>query len=169
MIVSTNEIVVGWKVTGQAELERMAQTFNKVTEEEKEALAELKKVNAQLQQTATEGKKAGDTISKGLKEANTETQKFSGSLKGVGAEIAAAFSVAAVVAFTKQLYTTTSAFEGLKTSIDFATGSQKEGAKNFQYNQSGSEIWKRPANFGRCLYIIYGCIKSCRDKTQRIQ
>ena len=133
MIVSTNEIVVGWKVTGQAELERMAQTFNKVTEEEKEALAELKKVNAQLQQTATEGKKAGDTISKGLKEANTETQKFSGSLKGVGAEIAAAFSVAAVVAFTKQLYTTTSAFEGLKTSIDFATGSQKEGAKNFQY------------------------------------
>jgi len=135
MIVSTNEIVVGWKVTGQAELERMAQTFNKVTEEEKEALAELKKVNAQLQQTATEGKKAGDTISKGLKEANTETQKFSGSLKGVGAAIAAAFSIGAVVSFGKEIVKTTTIYQQFQKSIDFATGSAANGAKAFQFLQ----------------------------------
>ena len=133
MIVSTNEIVVGWKVTGQAELERMAQTFNKVTEEEKEALAELKKVNSQLKQVGTEGQKAGNNIADGIKKADQETTRFSGSLKGIGAAITAAFSVAAVVSFGREVFKTTALFQQYQKVLDFTAGSQAQGAVSMQH------------------------------------
>lgn len=134
-VVSTNEIVVGWKVTGQAELERMAALFNKVTDEEKESLAELKKINAQLKVSTDQAKKTGDELVNTFKQSNQETTKFTSSLKSVGPAIAAAFSIGAVVSFGKEIVKTTTIYQQFQKSIDFATGSAANGAKAFQFLQ----------------------------------
>jgi tape measure domain-containing protein len=139
-VISSNEIVVGYKVVGQAELQQLAAQFEKITNTQAESLEEFRKVNnqvkqntASLKENATTGAKAGNETSKAFKDTEQSAGKLSSTLKSIGPLLAATFSIGAIVSFTKQVTETTLKYQGFQKAIDFASGSQKEGAKNFQF------------------------------------
>lgn len=139
-VISSNEIVVGYKVVGQAELQQLAAQFEKITNTQANSLEEFRKVNTQVKQNtaslkenATTAEKGANDTNKALKETDQTIGKLSGSLKSIGPLLAATFSVGAIVGFAKQVTETTLKYQGFQKAIDFASGSQKEGAKNFQF------------------------------------
>jgi tape measure domain-containing protein len=160
-VISSNEIVVGYKVVGQAELQQLAAQFEKITNTQAESLEEFRKVNNKVKETteslkenAKTGVKAGNETSKAFKDTEQSAGKLSSTLKDIGPLIATVFSVAAIKAFATQVITTTANFQGLRTSIDFASGSMKEGAKNFSF------IIDLSQRFGKDLQTLAGAYSS---------
>lgn len=74
--VSTNEIIVQYKIGNPAELDKLVSTFAKVSDEEKESLEVMKEVSKQLKQTGNEGEKAMSKVSKKTKEAADDAKKL---------------------------------------------------------------------------------------------
>ena len=145
-VISSNEIVVSYKVVGQAELQKLAQQFEKVTESEKESLEEFRKLNSKVKDTttslgqnATAAKKAGAEATKSFKEADDSVNRFSSSLKGIGPLLTATFSVAAIAAFGKEVLRTTAQFQQYQKVLDFTSGSQKQGAISMQFLKETSD------------------------------
>jgi tape measure domain-containing protein len=160
-VISSNEIVVGYKVVGQAELQQLAAQFEKITNTQAQSLEEFRKVNNQvkqntatLNQNTTAAKKAGDETSKAFNDADQSAGKLSGTLRSIGPLIAGAFSVAAIGSFITKVYETTASFQGLRTSIDFASGSMKEGSRNFAF------IIDLSQRFGKDLQTLAGAYSS---------
>jgi tape measure domain-containing protein len=88
--------------------------------------ASLGQVNTTLETTSKTGKKATEDVAGGMK-------NIGGIVDGLGPMIQRAFAGAALIEFTKKIFTTTAAFEGLRTTIDYATEGQQENGKAFQY------------------------------------
>jgi hypothetical protein len=136
MAISSNDIKIKY-VIDDSELRKAATSFDKLTQEEQDAIASMKKLNTELGNT---GKKAADTGDK-LKGAFDKGQDslggFSKSLGGLGPAIVGAFSVTAVLGFAKAVFDTTANFEKLGAVLKNTLGSGAqaslalEGIKEF--------------------------------------
>lgn len=131
-LIQTNEIGIKYVILNQGELDKLAVSLGTVSKEEKEALEELRKLNAQFEKFAK-------TAPESVRNTEKETSKFAGTLKGIGPAIAAAFSIAAIKNMTQQIAKTTAEFQQFQKAIDFATGSQQEGAKSMEFLRSTAQ------------------------------
>lgn len=122
--LSTNQIVVEY-IIKEGDIQKAQQNFDKLTLAEKQAIVNTQKLNQTLKETGTEGKKATDQVASGL-------NNVGGTASKIGPLLAAAFSVAAVSAFLKEVTNTTAQIQQYQKAINFATGSNAEGAKSFQ-------------------------------------
>ena len=112
--ISTNDIKIRY-VVETSNLEAAAQAFDKLSAEEKQALAELKKFNQESQNT---NKSFGEL----------------GSIAGkVGGVLGGLFAVGQIKQFASAVLETTIKFEAMKKAIDFASGSAEMGNKNFEF------------------------------------
>lgn len=107
--------------------------FTGITASEKKAEAGAKAFNEKLVQlnttlttTGRQGKDATDKVSTGLR-------KVGENADGIGPMIKRAFALTAVIEFTKKIFTTSAAFEGLRTTINYATEGQQKNGQAFQY------------------------------------
>jgi tape measure domain-containing protein len=123
--LSTNQIVVEY-IIKEGDIQKAQQNFDKLTDAEKRAIVQTQKLNQTIKETGTEGKKATDQVAGGLR-------KVGENADGIGPMIKRAFALTAVIEFTKKIFTTSAAFEGLRTTIDYATQGQQENGKAFQY------------------------------------
>ena len=112
--ISTNDIKIRYLVE-TSNLEAAAQAFDKLSAEEKQALAELKKFNQESQNT---NKSFGEL----------------GSIAGkVGGVLGGLFAVSQIKQFASAVVETTIKFEAMRKAIDFASGSAEMGNKNFEF------------------------------------
>ncbi len=144
--LSKNQIVVEYVVQDD-DVKQVVQGMNTLTAKEKEALAELRKYNDQLKKTGSEGGKAVDQVSGKFGNMNS-------TVGNLGKTIAGAFAVSTIIAMAKQIYTTTAAFEGLRTTIDYATEGQMANGKAFQYLTNLAE------RYGKDLQSLAGTYSS---------
>jgi tape measure domain-containing protein len=124
------------KTAAQAAVEagnKASAGFTGITAAEKKAEAGAKAFNDKLVQlnttlttTGRQGKDATDKVSTGLR-------KVGENADGIGPMIKRAFALTAVIEFTKKIFTTSAAFEGLRTTIDYATEGQQKNGQAFQY------------------------------------
>lgn len=112
--ISNNDIKIRYVVDAD-NIQRAAQTFDNLTEQERQALAELKKFNNET------------------KSASAGVNNLGGIATKVGGAIAAVFAVDKIVSFGKVVVETTAKFQQLQKAIDFASGSTAKGAENFQF------------------------------------
>jgi tape measure domain-containing protein len=112
--LSNNDIKIRY-VVETSNLEAAAQAFDKLSVEEKQALAELKKFNQESQNT---NKSFGEL----------------GSIAGkVGGVLGGLFAVGQIKQFASAVVETTIKFEAMRKAIDFASGSAEMGNKNFEF------------------------------------
>jgi tape measure domain-containing protein len=117
MALSNNEINVKY-VLDITDLNRAATAFDKLSEEEKQALLNLKKYNSETKNTG-----------QGLGAIGSIATKVGGIISGI-------FVLDKVVAFGKQVLEVTTRFEQLNKAIAFAAGSAEKGAEQFQFLQN---------------------------------
>lgn len=112
--LSTNDIKIRY-VVETSNIEAAAQAFDKLSTEEKQALADLKKFNQESNNT---NKSMGDL----------------GSIAGkVGGVLGGLFAVGQIKQFAQAVTETTIKFEAMRKAIDFASGSAEMGNKNFEF------------------------------------
>jgi len=124
------------KTAAQAAVEagnKASAGFTGITASEKKAEAGAKAFNDKLVQlnttlvtTGREGRKSTEQVAGGMK-------NIGGIADGLGPMIKRAFAGAALIEFTKKIFTTSAAFEGLRTTIDYATEGQQKNGQAFQY------------------------------------
>jgi tape measure domain-containing protein len=102
-------------VVETSNLEAAAQAFDKLSAEEKQALADLKKFNQESNNT-----------NKSMGELGSIAGKVGGVLGGL-------FAVSQIKQFASAVVETTVKFEAMKKAIDFASGSVEAGNKNFEF------------------------------------
>lgn len=73
------------------------------------------------------------TFARGMANAQNQTRGLDSMVRRVGTTIAGAFAVGSLAQFSRQAIQTSADLEGLTNSIKFASGSEKEGAKNIQF------------------------------------
>jgi tape measure domain-containing protein len=112
--ISNNDIKIRY-VVETSNLEAAAQAFDKLSNEEKQALADLKKFNQESQST-----------NKSMGELGSIAGKVGGVLGGL-------FAVGQIKQFASAVLETTIKFESMRKAIDFASGSMEAGAKNFEF------------------------------------
>jgi len=112
--ISNNDIKIRY-VVETSNLEAAAQAFDKLSNEEKQALADLKKFNQESQST-----------NKSMGELGSIAGKVGGVLGGL-------FAVGQIKQFASAVVETTIKFESMRKAIDFASGSMEAGAKNFEF------------------------------------
>ena len=123
--ISQNNIVVNYVITSD-QIAKTKTEFDKLTDAEKKAVDETKKLNDQLKKTGQEG---GQSV-KGV---GNEMNNLSGIVKSGAGLLAGFFAVSKIQEFTQKLFTTTAAFESLRTTIDYATQGQVKSGEAFQY------------------------------------
>ena len=112
--ISNNDIKIRY-VVETSNLEAAANAFDKLSAEEKQALAELKKFNQESQST-----------NKSMGELGSIAGKVGGVLGGL-------FAVSQIKQFASAVLETTIKFEAMRKAIDFASGSAEMGQKNFEF------------------------------------
>lgn len=112
--LSNNDIKIRY-VVETSNLEAAAQAFDKLSVEERQALAELKKFNQESNNT-----------NKSMGELGSIAGKVGGVLGGL-------FAVSQIKQFAAAVLETTVKFESMKKAIDFASGSAEMGNKNFEF------------------------------------
>lgn len=112
--LSNNDIKIRY-VVETSNLEAAAQAFDKLSVEERQALAELKKFNQESNNT-----------NKSMGELGSIAGKVGGVLGGL-------FAVSQIKQFAAAVVETTLKFESMKKAIDFASGSAEMGNKNFEF------------------------------------
>jgi len=136
MAISSNDIKIKY-VIDDSELRRAATSFDKLTQEEQDAIASMKKLNTELGNTGKKAGETGDKLSNAFDKGKEGVGGFSKSLGGLGPAIVGAFSVTAVLGFAKAVFDTTANFEKLGAVLKNTLGSGAqaslalEGIKEF--------------------------------------
>jgi len=112
--ISNNDIKIRY-VVETANLEAAAQSFDRLTSEEKQALSELKKFN---QETTNTGKNLNN---------------LGGVAQQAGKYIAGIFAVSQIVQFGKAVAETTMQFQSFQRVLDFTAGSANAGARSMAF------------------------------------
>jgi tape measure domain-containing protein len=112
--ISSNDIKIRY-VVETANLEAAAQSFDRLTSEEKQALSELKKFN---QETTNTGKNLNN---------------LGGVAQQAGKYIAGIFAVSQIVQFGKAVAETTMQFQSFQRVLDFTAGSANAGARSMAF------------------------------------
>jgi hypothetical protein len=136
MAISTNDIKIKY-VIDDSELRKAATSFDKLTQEEQDAIAGMKKLNTELGNTGKKAADTGDKLSNAFDKGKEGVGGLSKSLNGLGPAIVGAFSVTAVLGFAKAVFDTTANFEKMASVLknQLGSGSQAsivlEGIKEF--------------------------------------
>jgi hypothetical protein len=136
MAISTNDIKIKY-VIDDSELRKAATSFDKLTQEEQDAIAGMKKLNTELGNTGKKAADTGDKLSNAFDKGKEGVGGLSKSLNGLGPAIVGAFSVTAVLGFAKAVFDTTANFEKLGAVLKNTLGSGAqaslalEGIKEF--------------------------------------
>jgi tape measure domain-containing protein len=126
MALRQDEIVISYKVEGAGSIDGARAAFDKLTQAEKDAIEQAKKLGKETEKSTNQVK--------GNVESSTQSvKKFGGALDGIKGQLLAAFSVGAVLAFGKELVMLTAKMEQYQKRINFASGSAAEGGKVTQY------------------------------------
>jgi len=112
--ISNNDIKIRY-VVETSNLESAAQAFDKLSNEEKQALSELKKFNKESQDT---GKNMSQLTSLASK---------------AGTAIAGVFAFSQIKAFGEAVFETTLKFQQFQKVLDFTSGSALAGSRSFQF------------------------------------
>lgn len=131
-VISSNDIVVNYRLGNAAELDGLVSKLNAIDKEEKDALETLRQFNNQVKKTGNEGKESFEKVSNSAKKTRGEFDGLGNALKGVGGMIAGAFAIGSIIAFGKEVIRVTAEYEQLRKAIDFASGSQIQGNANFE-------------------------------------
>jgi tape measure domain-containing protein len=123
--ISQNNIVVNYVITSD-QIAKTKTEFDKLTDAEKKAYEETKKLNDQLKKTGQEGGKS-------VKGVGSEMSNLSGIVKSGAGLLAGFFSVSALLNFKDRLVETTIKFEGYSKAIQFGSGSLENYNKNQQF------------------------------------
>ena len=126
MALRQDEIVVSYRVEGSSSIDGARAAFDKLTQAEKDAIEQAKKLGKEVD-NSTKGVKTNVDSTTG------SVGKFGGALTRVVPIIAAAFSVKAVIDFGMKILDVTAKMEQYQKRINFAAGSAQEGAKVTQY------------------------------------
>jgi len=136
MAISSNDIKIKY-VIDDSELRKAATSFDKLTQEEQDAIASMKKLNTELGNTGKKATETGNKLSDAFDKGQEGVGGFSKSLGGLGPAIVGAFSVTAVLGFAKAVFDTTANFEKLGAVLKNTLGSGAqaslalEGIKEF--------------------------------------
>ena len=136
MAISSNDIKIKY-VIDDSELRKAATSFDKLTQEEQDAIAGMKKLNTELGNTGKKAADTGDKLSNAFDKGKESAGGLSKSLGGLGPAIVGAFSVTAVLGFAKAVFDTTANFEKLGAVLKNTLGSGAqaslalEGIKEF--------------------------------------
>ena len=136
MAISSNDIKIKY-VIDDSELRKAATSFDKLTQEEQDAIAGMKKLNTELGNTGKKATDTGDKLSNAFDKGKEGVGGLSKSLNGLGPAIVGAFSVTAVLGFAKAVFDTTANFEKLGAVLKNTLGSGAqaslalEGIKEF--------------------------------------
>ena len=136
MAISSNDIKIRY-VIDDSELRKAATSFDKLTKEEQDAIASMKKLNTELGNTGKKATETGNKLEGAFDKGQEGVGGFSKSLGSLGPAIAGAFSVTAVLGFAKAVFDTTANFEKLGAVLKNTLGSGAqaslalEGIKEF--------------------------------------
>jgi len=136
MAISSNDIKIKY-VIDDSELRKAATSFDKLTQEEQDAIDSMKKLNTELGNTGKKAADTGDKLSNAFDKGKEGVGGFSKSLGSLGPAIVGAFSVTAVLGFAKAVFDTTANFEKLGAVLKNTLGSGAqaslalEGIKEF--------------------------------------
>ena len=136
MAISSNDIKIKY-VIDDSELRKAATSFDKLTQEEQDAINSMKKFNTELGNTGKKATETGDKLSNAFDKGKEGVGGLSKSLNGLGPAIVGAFSVTAVLGFAKAVFDTTANFEKLGAVLKNTLGSGAqaslalEGIKEF--------------------------------------
>lgn len=144
--ISQNNIVVNYVITSD-QIAKTKTEFDRLTDAEKKAVDETKKLNDSLKKTGQEG---GQSV----KNVGNEMNNLSGIVKSGAGLLAGFFAVSKIQEFTQKLFTTTAAFESLRTTIDYATQGQQKSGEAFQY------LTNLANKFGKDLQSLAGVYSS---------
>lgn len=122
--IRTETVVIDY-VLKSSDINKAKADFDKLTDAEKKAVDETKKLNDTLKTTGKEGSTA-------IKSAGNELNNFSSIAKSGAGLIAGFFAVSSVVEFGKEILRTTAQFQQYQKVLDFTSGSQKQGAISMQ-------------------------------------
>jgi len=136
MAISSNDIKIKY-VIDDSELKKAATSFDKLTQEEQDAINSMKKFNTELGNTGKKATETGDKLSNAFDTGKEGVGGLSKILNGLGPAIVGAFSVTAVLGFAKAVFDTTANFEKLGAVLKNTLGSGAqaslalEGIKEF--------------------------------------
>ena len=128
--ISTNDIIVNYKLGDVSALTQLSNKFQKISEEEQQVIEKAKDVTAEFKRAGNEGATATNKIKSGVGNINPEMDKMLGSLKSIGAALGIAFSASKLVEFGRMVTQTTIQFQGYQKAIEFASGSAEKYAAN---------------------------------------
>jgi tape measure domain-containing protein len=131
--ISTNDIVVNYKLGDVSGLAQLEGKLSNLTKDEQAALAEAKRLTAQFQKMGNEGKAGAEKVSQGVNSARSSMGNLGSTINSIGTSLGIAFSGAAIVAFGKEVINITAKFEQLQKAITFASGSIEEGQKSMAF------------------------------------
>jgi tape measure domain-containing protein len=123
--LSQNNIVVNY-VLNDDQVNKAKTAYDKLTDAEKKAVDETRKLNDQLKKTGQEG-------SESAKKVGNEMNNITSLAKSGAGLLAGFFAVSSLVAFKDRLIETTIKFEGYSKAIQFGSGSAENFAKNQQF------------------------------------
>ena len=121
--ISTNDIVVNYKLGDVSGLTQLEGKLSNLTKDEQAALAEAKRLTAQFQKMGNEGKSGAEKVSQGLSSANSGMGQMSGVVGKLGPLIAGAFSATAIINFGKAALEVTGKFQTLSAVLKNTLGS----------------------------------------------
>lgn len=122
MAISTNDIKIRY-VIDTSELTKAQQGFDKLSQEEKQAINELKKLNTELNKTSSNASETGGGLMSAFKKGKDGIGGFIKALGPVGTAIAGAFTVTAIVGFAKSIFEVTAQFQKLEAVLKNTLGS----------------------------------------------
>ena len=123
--ISQNNIVVNYVITSD-QIAKTKTEFDKLTDAEKKAYEETKKLNDQLKKTGQEGGKS-------VKGVGSEMLNLSSIAKSGAGLLAGFFALSKIQAFAGQILDATIKFDTLRKAINFTSGSMEVGSANFVF------------------------------------
>jgi tape measure domain-containing protein len=131
--ISQNNIVVNYVITSD-QIAKTKTEFDKLTDAEKKAIGEAKKLNDQLKTTGQEGTRS-------VKGVGNEMLNLSSIAKSGAGLLAGFFAVSKIKEFAGQVLQTTIEFDTLRKAINFTSGSMEVGSANFSFlKQTANEL-----------------------------
>lgn len=127
MAISSNDIKIKY-VIDDSELKKAATSFDKLTQEEQDAINSMKKFNTELGNTGKKATETGDKLSNAFDKGKEGVGGLSKSLNGLGPAIVGAFSVTAVLGFAKAVFDTTANFEKMASVLKNQLGSGSQAS-----------------------------------------
>jgi tape measure domain-containing protein len=129
--LSSNTIAVKY-VIDDGSIANAIGSFKDLTDEERKAILESKRLREELGKTGKEGSSAAKGIS-------GQFGAMAGIAKAAGPVIAGVFVVDKLVNFGKEIIATTAKFEQMQKAINFASGSVEKGNANFKFLQDTAQ------------------------------